>query len=86
MDWMQLTLETSKDQADFVSEILMGLGSISVTFSDTHDDAIFEPPVGETPLWQDTTISALFAEDVDQTHVQAMLLQLCKIEQSSFDL
>jgi ribosomal protein L11 methyltransferase len=64
----------------------MGLGSISVTFSDTHDDAIFEPPVGETPLWQDTTISALFAEDVDQTHVQAMLLQLCKIEQSSFDL
>ena len=86
MDWMQLTLETSKDQADFVSEILMGLGSISVTFSDTHDDAIFEPPVGETPLWQDTTISALFAEDVDQTHVQVMLLQLCKIEQSSFDL
>ena len=83
---MQLTLETSKDQADFISEILMGLGSISVTFSDTHDDAIFEPPVGETPLWQDTTISALFAEDVDQTHVQAMLLQLCKIEQSSFDL
>ena len=86
MDWMQLTLETSKDQADFISEILMGLGSVSITFSDTHDDAIFEPPVGETPLWQDTTISALFAEDVDQTHVQAMLLQLCKIEQSSFDL
>ena len=86
MDWMQLTLETSKDQADFVSEILMGLGSVSVTFSDTYDDAIFEPPVGETPLWQDTTISALFAEDVDQAHVQAMLLQLCKIEKSSFDL
>jgi len=86
MDWMQLTLETSKDQADFISEILMGLGSVSITFSDTYDDAIFEPPVGETPLWQDTTISALFAEDVDQAHVQAMLLQLCKIEQSSFDL
>ena len=64
----------------------MGLGSVSVAFSDTHDDAIFEPPVGETPLWQDTTISALFAEDVDQAHVQAMLLQLCKIEQSLFDL
>jgi len=86
MDWMQLTIETSKDQADFVSEILMGLGSVSVAFSDTHDDAIFEPPVGETPLWQDTTISALFSEDVDQAHVQAMLLQLCKIEQSLFDL
>jgi Ribosomal protein L11 methylase len=86
MDWMQLTLKTSKEKADFVSEILMGLDSVSVTFSDTHDDAIFEPPVGETPLWPDTTIKALFALEADQVHVQAMLLQLCDIQQSSFEL
>ncbi|HIM58667.1 MAG TPA: 50S ribosomal protein L11 methyltransferase [Gammaproteobacteria bacterium] len=86
MDWMQLTLETHKDQADFVSEILMGLDSISITFSDTHDDEIFEPPVGETPLWPDTTIKALFDVDIDQSHVQAMLLQLCSIDKSSFEL
>ena len=83
---MQLTLETHKDQADFVSEILMGLDSISITFSDTHDDEIFEPPVGETPLWPDTTIKALFDVDIDQSHVQAMLLQLCSIDKSSFEL
>jgi len=86
MDWMQLTLETHKDQADFVSEILMGLDSISITFSDTHDDEIFEPPVGETPLWPDTTIKALFDVDIDQSHVQAMLLKLCSIDKSSFEL
>jgi ribosomal protein L11 methyltransferase len=86
MDWMQLTLETSKDQADFVSEVLMGLDSVSITFSDTHDDEIFEPPVGETPLWPDTTIKALFALEVDQAHAQAMLLQLCQIENTSFEL
>lgn len=86
MDWMQLTLETHKDQADFVSEILIGLDSISITFSDTHDDEIFEPPVGETPLWPDTTIKALFDVDIDQSHVQAMLLQLCSIDKSSFEL
>lgn len=83
---MQLTLETSKDQADFVSEVLMGLDSVSATFSDTHDDAIFEPAVGETPLWPDTTIKALFDLGVDQAHVQSMLLQLCNIQQSSFEL
>ncbi len=83
---MQLTLETHKDQADFVSEILIGLDSISITFSDTHDDEIFEPPVGETPLWPDTTIKALFDVDIDQSHVQAMLLQLCSIDKSSFEL
>ena len=86
MDWMQLTLKTSKEKADLVSEILMGLGSVSVTFSDTHDDAIFEPPVGETPLWPDTTIRALFTLEVDQAHVQAMLLQLCDITDTSFKL
>ncbi|CAC9568717.1 hypothetical protein [uncultured Gammaproteobacteria bacterium] len=60
MDWMQLTLNTSKQQADFISEVLMGLDCVSVTFSDTNDDAIFEPKVGETPLWQSVTITALF--------------------------
>ncbi len=86
MDWMQLILNTSKDQADFVSEVLMGLGSDSITFSDTQDNAIFEPPVGETPLWQNTTITALFELDVDQQHVQEMLKQICNIENSEFVL
>ena len=86
MDWMQLTLKTSKEKVDLVSEILMGLDSVSVTFSDTHNDEIFEPPVGETPLWPDTTIKALFTLEVDQAHVQAMLMQLCQIENTSFEL
>lgn len=86
MDWMQITVEINKDQADFVSEILTGLDCLSVTFSDTYDNAIFEPPVGKTPLWQDTTIKALFDKDVDQAHVQSVLLQLCQIENTSFEL
>ncbi len=86
MDWMQLTIKTNKKQADFISEVLMGLNALSITFSDSFDDAIFEPPVGETPLWQDTTISALFNVDIEQTHVQMMLKQICNIEQTSFEL
>ena len=86
MDWMQITVEINKDQADFVSEILMGLDCLSVAFSDTYDNAIFEPPVGKTPLWQDTTIKALFDKDIDQAHVQDVLLQLCQIENTSFEL
>jgi len=86
MDWMQITVEINKDQVDFVSEILTGLDCLSVTFSDTYDNAIFEPPVGKTPLWQDTTIKALFDKDIDQAHVQDVLLQLCQIENTSFEL
>ncbi|SFV77256.1 Ribosomal protein L11 methyltransferase [hydrothermal vent metagenome] len=86
MDWMQLTLKTSKDQADFVSEILSGLESVSVTFCDTQDDAIFEPPVGKTPLWEYVTITALFDLAVDQMHIKQMLGQICNIHESSFEL
>jgi len=86
MDWMQLTLQTSKDQADFVSEILVGLDSVSVTFSDSHDDAIFEPPVGSTPLWQHVTITSLFDLEVDQDHVSHLLSQICNIDQINFEL
>ncbi|QKQ24387.1 hypothetical protein HUE58_04480 [Candidatus Ruthia endofausta] len=48
MDWMQFTIKTNKDQADFISEVLMGLDALSIIFSDSFDDAIFEPPVSKT--------------------------------------
>lgn len=86
MDWMQMTLNTSKQQADFVSEVLMGLDSVSVTFSDTDDDAIFEPEVGTTPLWQNVTITALFAIDIKQTYIKDTLKQICNINEVSFAL
>ncbi|MDC0430037.1 50S ribosomal protein L11 methyltransferase [Candidatus Thioglobus sp.] len=86
MDWMQLTLQTNKDQADFVSEILTGLDSASVTFSDTKDDAIFEPPVGETPLWKNVTITALFDLNIDQANISHMLESICHINELHFEL
>ncbi|CAC9618361.1 Ribosomal protein L11 methyltransferase [uncultured Gammaproteobacteria bacterium] len=86
MDWMQLTLNTSKQQADFISEVLMGLDCVSVTFSDTNDDAIFEPKVGETPLWQNVTITALFDVGADQDHVKDTLKRICSINEASFVL
>ncbi|MGY8895455.1 MAG: 50S ribosomal protein L11 methyltransferase [Gammaproteobacteria bacterium] len=86
MDWMQLTLQTNKDQADFVSEILTGLDSASVTFSDTKDDAIFEPPVGETPLWKNVTITALFDLNIDQANISNMLESICHINELHFEL
>ncbi|MBA5249470.1 MAG: 50S ribosomal protein L11 methyltransferase [Gammaproteobacteria bacterium] len=86
MDWIQMTLNTSKEQADFVSEILMGLDSVSVTFSDTNDDAIFEPEVGTMPLWQNVTINALFAVEADQDYIKDILKQICHIDEVDFAL
>jgi len=86
MDWIQLTLNTSKEQADFVSEVLMGLECVSVTFSDTFDDEIFEPPVGETPLWQNVTVTALFTIGTDEGAIKESLQQICGIDKVTFSL
>jgi len=86
MDWMQLSLQTDQANADLVSEVLMGLDSVSITYLDTHDDAIYEPPVGETPLWQHVTINALFDAGVDQNHVSKTLLELCDTKILHFEV
>ena len=65
MHWNQISFEVNNQQADLVSEVLMGLGSISISYSDGQDNAIFEPPFGETPLWESIQVKALFQSEVD---------------------
>ena len=45
MDWQQISFEVRKTEVDLISEVLMGLGSLSITFSDAQGEAIYEPPV-----------------------------------------
>ena len=80
MHWNQISFEVNKHQADQVSEILMGLGSISISYSDGQDNAIFEPPVGETPLWETIQVKALFQSEVDINLVAVTLSDGCNIK------
>lgn len=86
MNWIQLSLQIERNQADLVSEVLMGLGSISITYSDTFDNAIYEPPVGQTPLWKNVTINALFHSDVNQKYIKSSVIELCGIELLTFNV
>ena len=86
MDWIQLSLQIERNQADLVSEVLMGLGSISITYTDTFDNAIYEPPVGQTPLWKNVSINALFHSDVDQKHIKTSVLEICTVEVLNFNV
>ena len=80
MHWNQISFEVNKQQADLVSEILMGLGSISISYSDGQDNAIFEPPVGEIPLWESIQVKALFQSEVDINQVADTLSDGCNIK------
>ena len=65
MAWIQLRVHTGKQEAELLSDYLMELGSVSITFEDGQDEPIFEPKLGETPLWNDTVVIALFDAGMD---------------------
>jgi ribosomal protein L11 methyltransferase len=79
MDWLQISFQIEKSQADLISEVLTGLESLSITYSDTLDDAIYEPPVGQTPLWDNITVNALFSTDVNQEDIKASIFEICNV-------
>ena len=80
MNWKQLSFQVKKQQADLVSEVLIGLGSISITYKDAYDDAIYEPPLGQTPLWDDVEINALFSSDINQESIKDSIFEICNIK------
>ena len=80
MHWNQISFEVNKQQADLVSEILLGLGSLSISYCDSQNDPIFEPPVGETPLWESILITALYKPEVDINQVANTLSEICNIK------
>ena len=46
MSWKQISFEVKKSETDLISEVLMDLGSLSISYTDALDNAIYEPPVG----------------------------------------
>ncbi|GGI88131.1 50S ribosomal protein L11 methyltransferase [Shewanella gelidii] len=67
MPWIQLRISTSNEHAELIGDLLMEQGAVSITLEDGKDTPIFEPKLGETPLWKDTVVIALFDAETDLT-------------------
>ena len=70
MPYLQLTLPCSEADQPRYERALEDVGALAVSLQDAHLDAvdeqaIFEPGVGEIPLWDEMTITALFPADTD---------------------
>lgn len=83
MAWIQLRIHTGKQEADMLSDVLMELGSVSITFEDGQDEPIFEPKLGETPLWSDTVVIALFDAAIDLKPILAHIETLPYIDNNT---
>lgn len=65
MPWLQIRVNTQRQQAEAIEDALLAAGAASVTLEDNADQPILEPALGETPLWDATRITGLFEADID---------------------
>jgi ribosomal protein L11 methylase PrmA len=60
MPWHQLTVTTTEKSAPKVANYFTHLGAVSVTYLDAQDEPVYEPRIGETKIWTNTQVVALY--------------------------
>jgi ribosomal protein L11 methyltransferase len=84
MPWIQIKLNATNENAEIIGDMLMEeTGAVSVTFLDAHDTPVFEPLPGETRLWGDTDILALYDAEED-TNLIIQQIQDSKLLNADF--
>ena len=82
MPWLQLTLESTRDDAQRLSDALEESGAVSVSLEAADAEHLFETDWNDSaPVWRETRVLALFAEDADvpaAMNMVAILLSLPK--------
>ena len=78
MSFLELSLTLRAEQQERIEAALEELGALSITLQDAAADtpderAIFEPGVGETPLWSTVVLQALFEAGTDRAGLVAAL-------------
>ncbi|MHB0774402.1 50S ribosomal protein L11 methyltransferase [Halomonas sp. WWR20] len=70
MTWLQLKARIAPEYADTLEELLLAEGASAITLQDAHDEPVFEPERGTTPLWPETVLTGLYD---DLEGIEAML-------------
>lgn len=81
MPFLELVIAVSSSQQQHAEQVLDDLGALAVTLADAQADtpderAIFEPGVGETPMWDRLRMQVLFDADTDRRGLLAALAEL----------
>ena len=71
--WLQLVCSASKKHHESIEDAMDSAGALSITWQDAKDEPVLEPLPGETPLWEDLVITALFDANTDLSFLQKQL-------------
>ena len=72
-EWMELIFTLEADLIEPIETALLSCGALAITLTDSGDAPIFEPGIGETPVWPSTALTALFAAPVE---IDPLILQI----------
>ncbi|MEM1263178.1 MAG: 50S ribosomal protein L11 methyltransferase [Pseudomonadota bacterium] len=73
MAWQQIHIRTDDTGASPLEEHCLALGAVAITLADRGDEPVLEPAPGETPLWNQITLTALFDAAADSDLIVAAL-------------
>ncbi|GAB7218712.1 50S ribosomal protein L11 methyltransferase [Vibrio comitans] len=83
MPWIQIKLNATDKNAEQIGDMLMEqTGALSVTFLDAKDTPVFEPLPGETRLWGETDILALYDAEADTQWILEQMASSNLLEQN----
>lgn len=66
MPWLEFSLTAQRDSVARIERAFEDVGALSVTLLDAEDHPILEPAAGETPVWPNVVVTALFEADADR--------------------
>ena len=70
-EWQEWVLETHSHHVELLEDWFFAQGALAVSLEDNADEPLLEPGPGETPVWQNVKVTALFAGDVDLEPIRA---------------
>jgi ribosomal protein L11 methyltransferase len=83
MAWLQLETNIGDLAPESLEALLEGLGAVAISLKDAGDHPLLEPAPGETPVWPEMILTALFPDDARESHIRAALhgqIQPSKLE------
>ncbi len=73
MAWHQLSITTNENTAPIIADFFSDLGAVSVTYMDANNHPVYEPEIGETKIWQQTIVIALYELDAEPILIKRLL-------------
>jgi ribosomal protein L11 methyltransferase len=74
MTWHQISVITNEHTAPQLADFFSHLGAVSVTYMDAEDEPVYEPAIGETKIWRNTEVIALYEMDAEPTLIKAKIV------------